>query len=114
MRPRWLPWLVLLAGLATLVWTQRRALSALLDPEPRPTTTARLTAKQPRPLNDPAPPAMVPSDNGSCPATHPVKANPTSRIYHLPHHRMYQRLKHAVCYIDQQTAEAEGYRASKQ
>jgi hypothetical protein len=57
---------------------------------------------------------MVRGENGTCPVTHPVKANPTSRIYHLPHNRMYQRLANAVCYVDEQTAEAEGYRASKQ
>lgn len=113
MRPRWLPWLVLLFGLATIVWTRRHALIALVDPETRVVTAPRLSGILARPDRKAAVPPMVPSDNGSCPDSHPVKANPTSRIYHLPHHRMYKRLTNAVCYVDEQTAGAEGFRVSK-
>lgn len=59
-------------------------------------------------------PPMVPGVDGNCPDTHPVKANPTSHIYHLPHQRAYQRLSQAVCFVDAASAEADGYRASKQ
>jgi hypothetical protein len=114
MRPRWLPWLVLVAGLAIVVWTRRHALTALVDSETRVVTAPRLTGVLARPDSKAAPTPMVPGDNGACPASHPVKANPSSRIYHLPHHRMYHRLTNAVCYVDEQTAEAEGYRVSKQ
>lgn len=114
MRRRWLPWLVLLLGLIAVIWTRRRDLIALVDTVPRVASVPRLTGGSTGHGENAGLPSMVPSDQGSCPESHPVKANPSSRIYHLPHHRMYQRLTNAVCYIDEQTAEAEGYRASKQ
>lgn len=118
MRSRRFLWLLLVVGLASVLWTRRRALISLVDSRPQAVNVAQtiddasLSSSSTRP--SPPLPLMVPSDGGICPETHPIKANPISHIYHLPHHRMYQRLTKVVCYTDEQAAQAEGYRASKQ
>ena len=115
MRPRWLPWILLALGVTIVAWSRRRTLAALVAPE-TPSIATVQALEPPRFEDDGSStlPPMVPSDLGICPQTHLVKANPTSRIYHLPHHRMYARLTNAVCYVDTEAAEREGYRASKQ
>jgi hypothetical protein len=57
--------------------------------------------------------AWVEPDGGSCPLSHPIKANGNSRIYHEPGGQFYERTKAERCYIDAAAAEADGYRAAK-
>jgi len=67
-----------------------------------------LAAEAPRPV----PPWVEPED-GVCPLSHPVKANGSSGIYHLPGGQFYDRTRPQRCYVDAATAEADGYRAAK-
>ena len=50
---------------------------------------------------------------GACPSGYPVKANHTSRIYHVPGGQFYERTVPERCYTDPQAAEADGYRAAR-
>jgi hypothetical protein len=72
-------------------------------PVPRPvtTTTAAPTA------------AWVAPVDGSCPASHPVKAKLSSGIYHVPGGMNYERTKPDRCYRDPEAADLDGLRASK-
>jgi len=67
-----------------------------------------------------APTASTPSlswvsanDDGSAPASHPVKAKESSGIFHVPGGRFYDRTKADRCYPTAAAAEADGYRQSK-
>ena len=51
--------------------------------------------------------------DGSCPASHPIKANANSGIYHQPGGRFYERTHAERCYADPAAAEADGFRAAK-
>jgi len=51
--------------------------------------------------------------DGSCPLSHPVKANANSRIFHEPGGRFYERTQAERCYVDAVAAAADGYRAAK-
>ncbi len=51
--------------------------------------------------------------DGDCPLHHPVKANDNSGIYHVPGGRFYDRTKAERCYVDAESAAADGYRAAK-
>ena len=55
----------------------------------------------------------VPDADGSCPASHPVKAKLASGIYHEPGGGNYERTKADRCYLDRTAAEADGLRAAK-
>jgi hypothetical protein len=57
--------------------------------------------------------AWVPSADGSCPLSHPVKVSGSSAIYHLPGGAHYARTRAERCYVDAAAAEADGYRAAK-
>ena len=65
------------------------------------------------PGQSPPAPAWVEADDGSCPASHPVKAKVSSGIYHLPGGSFYARTRAERCYVDAAAAEADGYRAAK-
>lgn len=54
-----------------------------------------------------------PGDDGTCPLSHPIKANDKSMIYHQPGGRFYDRTRAERCYADPARAEADGYRAAK-
>ncbi|CAN5515380.1 hypothetical protein BH20ACT2_BH20ACT2_05670 [soil metagenome] len=54
-----------------------------------------------------------PGTGGACPASHPVKAKLSSRIFHLPGMLNYDRTKADRCYLDAAAAEGDGLRASK-
>lgn len=62
---------------------------------------------------EPVPVAAEPHDDGSCPASYPIKAKLTSGIYHAPGGLNYERTKADRCYADGDAAEADGLRASK-
>ncbi len=51
--------------------------------------------------------------DGACPASHPVKGNAQSGIYHVPGGRFYERTRPERCYVDAVAAEADGFRAAK-
>jgi hypothetical protein len=55
----------------------------------------------------------VASADGTCPITHPVKANDNSGIFHVPDGRFYERTNAARCYQSAEAAEADGYRRAK-
>ena len=56
---------------------------------------------------------VPPLDDGSCPLSHPVKANDNSGIFHVPEGRFYARTKAERCYVDASAAAADGYRQAK-
>jgi hypothetical protein len=58
-------------------------------------------------------PDWVEPIDGACPASHPVKGNGNSRIYHVPGGRFYDSTVPERCYRDPAAAEADGMRASK-
>lgn len=67
---------------------------------------------------DPASPAAdsrpwVESQDGACPASHPVKGNLSSGIFHLPGMIFYDRTNADRCYAGPTEAEADGLRAAK-
>jgi hypothetical protein len=86
-------------------------------PEPRP-APAVAPPPDPESTPEPAPAAdtdgwVEPSGNGSCPATHPVKAKVKSGIFHEPGGANYDRTNADRCYADATAAEADGLRRSK-
>ena len=56
---------------------------------------------------------VEPLDGGGCPAGHPVKANDSSGIYHVPGGRFYDRTVAVRCYASPEAAVADGYRPAK-
>ena len=56
---------------------------------------------------------VEPDGEGGCPATHPVKAKMSSKIFHLPGQLNYDRTTPDRCYLDAASAEADGLRAAK-
>lgn len=54
-----------------------------------------------------------PLEDGSCPISHPVKANDNSGIFHVPGGRFYDRTKPERCYADADAAVVDGYRQAK-
>ena len=65
------------------------------------------------PPPSPPPTAWVEPVDGACPTGYPVKANASSRIYHVPGGQFYERTVPERCYTDPQAAEADGYRAAR-
>lgn len=71
---------------------------------------ARATA--PRVVADALEAWVAPID-GACPASHPIKANANSGIFHEPGGRFYERTRPERCYATPEDAVADGYRAAK-
>lgn len=57
--------------------------------------------------------AWIEPKDGSCPASHPVKAKLGSGIFHVPGGASYDRTKADRCYCDANAAEHDGLRAAK-
>ena len=77
---------------------------------------APLRAESKAPVSDSAPapsPGWIAPIDGTCPATHPVKGNANSGIFHVPGGRFYDTTVPERCYRDESAAEADGMRASK-
>ena len=55
---------------------------------------------------------VEPTD-GSCPASHPLKANTQSHIFHVPGGGSYDRTHAERCYAEAADAEADGFRQAK-
>ena len=51
--------------------------------------------------------------DGSCPSTHPIKANADSGIFHVPSGMSYERTVPGRCYAREADAEADGFRQAK-
>ena len=100
----------LLAGSAYAVWRAIEAnrVSGQSEWEPQPFPFP----PQPRTTPDDSPP-WVGCTDGACPATHPVKAKETSKIFHVPGGLSYERTVADRCYRDAAAAEADGFRAAK-
>jgi hypothetical protein len=81
-------------------------------PRPVPQETAAPTTA-PQETAAPATPWVPPQSDGSCPDSHPVKANKARRIYHVPGGRYYDATHATRCFCDGDAAEADGYRAAK-
>jgi hypothetical protein len=71
------------------------------------------SASNPEPAPEPAGAWVAPLADGSCPLSHPIKANDNSRIFHEPGGRFYQRTRAERCYVDAAAAAADGYRPAK-
>jgi hypothetical protein len=56
---------------------------------------------------------VEPEADGTCPASHPIKAKLSSKIFHLPGGFNYPRTRPDRCYIDAAAAEADGLRPAK-
>ncbi|MEM9040819.1 MAG: hypothetical protein AAGD33_13055 [Actinomycetota bacterium] len=139
-RSLWLLLIGAVGGAAWSYWRDRTTPAAPgpaewppLEPTPTsdtPTTDETPTAAEPTaaetpssdteiqgfaavPEPDPAATWIEPDDDGTCPITHPIKANDNSGIYHVPEGRFYERTKAERCYVDSDAAEADGYRRSK-
>jgi hypothetical protein len=88
-------------------------------PDRRPSSLANVVAEGAVPDPEDTAPvataelAWIAADAGQCPLSHPIKANSSSRIYHVPGSRFYDRTKAERCYADAAAAEADGYRAAK-
>jgi hypothetical protein len=63
--------------------------------------------------SDRAPSTWVEPDDGTCPASHPVKAKLASGIYHEPGGGSYARTRPDRCYREAPAAQADGLRAAK-
>jgi len=53
-----------------------------------------------------------PPSKDSCPATHPIKGNANSGIYHVPGGQFYNQTDPEDCFSSSAAAIAAGYRAS--
>ena len=85
---------------------------------PQPATTAQPSPSTPTVTPAPAstPVASTPSTTpigGNCPSSHPVKGNinGSSRIYHTISSSYYSRTDAEVCFLDERSAVAAGFRA---
>ena len=58
-------------------------------------------------------PRWVAPIDGLCPDGFPIKANASSRIYHVPGGRFYTRTVPERCYANSEDAAADGYRPAK-
>ena len=96
----------LLLGLimATVALVRRR--STGLAPDDGPDPWVRPTAAPPKP-------AWVEPVGNACPASYPVKAKNSSRIYHVVGGVNYERTVPDRCYRDEAAAEADGFVKSK-
>ncbi len=141
-RALWLVLISAIGGAAYAYWRDRNVVEPagpaewppLPSPEPAPTPTPPAAAAA-----SPTPPAssaasfvnalvdapearssdgvaggwVAPADDGSCPVSHPVKANDNSGIFHMPGGRFYERTKAERCYQSADAALADGYRQAK-
>jgi hypothetical protein len=99
-------WLGFLGGIAFAVLRaleRRPALPPTPGSEPLPPLPA---------LPEEAPPWVDPA-GGTCPASHPVKAKLSSKIFHLPGMANYERTHPDRCYLGAAQAEADGLRPAK-
>ncbi|MGQ0823669.1 MAG: sunset domain-containing protein [Actinomycetota bacterium] len=68
---------------------------------------------RPKPETKRAAAWVEPNGEGTCPATHPVKAKLKSKIFHVPGGQNYDRTNPDRCYVDADAAESDGLRPSQ-
>lgn len=81
-----------------------------------PATTDPAEAAEPADDTETAPGAdasWVEPVEGTCPATHPIKGNAQSGIFHVPSGMSYDRTIPERCYATEADAEADGFRKAK-
>lgn len=104
-----------LVGAGYAVWRalERRRSPSSLVWEPRPFPYPPEPHEQP--VGDAAPgaPPWIEASDGTCPATHPVKAKLTSGIYHVPGGANYERTRADRCYPTADAAATDGLRPAK-
>ena len=61
----------------------------------------------------PKPKWVAPEDDGSCPASHPIKAKESSHIFHRPGGANYNRTNADRCYATEEGAAADGFKPAK-
>ena len=91
---------------------------ALRDNDRVPDSAPATGAPPPAPTPTPEPLSVEadwaePNDDGSCPASFPVKAKLSSKIFHVPGGGSYDRTKADRCYLNEAAAEADGLRQAK-
>ncbi|MGI9624677.1 MAG: hypothetical protein ACR2PK_17730 [Acidimicrobiales bacterium] len=87
-----------------------------LAPEPTPAADTPTLVVEPTDGAAAPPPSgdwIPPDGEGGCPISHPVKVKLSSGIFHVPSGASYARTKADRCYVSPETAETDGYRASK-
>lgn len=79
-------------------------------------TDTGATADEPAAATEPATTTeqrWVEPVDGQCPATHPIKGNADSGIFHVPGGMSYERTVPERCYATAADAEADGFRQAK-
>ena len=112
----------LLAGIGYAIWryfekqrsesgTSWEAQPFPYPPQPRETPVAATDAASKPAASAPADSKAWVEPNGhSCPASHPVKAKMSSKIFHVPGGANYERTNPDRCYRDEAAAVADGLR----
>jgi hypothetical protein len=95
-----------LVGLAYLASGQREPVRITLTPVPATAPTAATAPGQP-------PTGRTAPSGAACPASHPLKGNRESMIYHSPGGEFYNQTRPEDCFATPADAEASGYRASQ-
>jgi hypothetical protein len=81
---------------------------------PSPSGSALPFISTPTPLSQPSTGAVVAASDGSCPASHPVKAGQLGpvRSYAVSGDSAYDRMRATECFATEADAETAGYRKS--
>ena len=88
--------------------------AAAAAPAPAAKKAAKAAKKATKAAKKSAPLAgWVEAEDGTCPPTHPVKAKLASKLFHLPGMFAYARTRPDRCYLDADTAVADGFTAAK-
>jgi hypothetical protein len=104
-------------------WPPLPSATPVVVPEPRPAATEAPQGDEAAPgvAEKPKKPAAakkkpapwVEPEDGTCPASHPVKGKLSSKIFHVPTGFNYPRTRPDRCYVDAAAAEADGLRPAK-
>jgi hypothetical protein len=109
-------WLALLGGAAAFAarwWAARSVPAPATSPAWPPLDAVVEPVVEPVAAPVVEVPRWVLPIDGRCPDGYPVKANDNSGIFHVPGGRFYERTKPERCYVDAESAAADGYRAAK-
>ena len=112
--------LSVVAGTAYAIWrwfeSQRSDTGLSWEAQPAPFPPQPRTENPSPPPSNPSPAsggdAWVEPTDGACPASHPVKAKMSSKIFHVEGGLNYERTHPDRCYRDAAAAEADGLRKS--
>ena len=87
----------------------------LADDAQRAATPVKAVETDPKPVvaDAAADGGWVEPVDGACPASHPIKGNAQSKIFHVPEGASYSRTVPERCYASADAAEADGFRPAK-